>query len=334
MALGLCLSSAAWAGKAKPEVEVSGLLFAHYGYLLSEEADGYNEFDIDRVYLTAKGRLNPRLSVRVTTDVGRAEPQEMDTNSDGEPDTEIPADEKIQVVLKYAYLEWRLSDKIKMRFGSASTGFIGLYDRFWGQRYIAKALTDETKILDSADIGVHAMGRHRDGLISWHAGVLNGEGYGSMETNSAKAMQARLTVDPIVAGGNASLPISAFISQDVMAPDEVDSVRVLAGSVGFAMDFATLWGEYVMQSEGEVNGSGFSVTVMPKIPDVLNIVSRYERWDPDDEVEQDAADTIKVGLARDFFTKVSGALLYERTSFEAEPDTPEHGVFVRMQAGF
>ena len=29
LALGLCLSSAAWAGKAKPEVEVSGLLFAH-----------------------------------------------------------------------------------------------------------------------------------------------------------------------------------------------------------------------------------------------------------------------------------------------------------------
>lgn len=317
----------------KPRIEWGALIFAHYGYMLGEEAENYNEFDIDRAYLTARSKLSNNLGVRFTTEVGRAEPQGVDVDGDGSDDLEVPEDEKIRVFLKYAYLEWGVSHDVKLRFGSAGTGFVGYYDDFWGQRYIAKSLTDDNSILDSADIGVHALGTHADGLFSWQSSVVNGEGYGSAEVSATKALQVRVTVDPM-ASGESRLPISAFISQDVMAPDEEDPTTTLAGSGGYSMEYLTLWGEYVVQSQADLTGAGFSATIMPKVPDVLNILARYDHWDPDGETEQDAETTIRTGITRDFLKKVSGALTYERTTTQAALDVPDHGVYIRMQAGF
>ncbi len=79
-----------------PSVDLGGLLYAHYGYLLDEEAHGYNEFDIDRVYLTARSKLGKGFSARVTTDMGR---------TGSEDDT------RIRTYLKYAYLETKLNDE-------------------------------------------------------------------------------------------------------------------------------------------------------------------------------------------------------------------------------
>ena len=332
IAAGLILSPSALAGD-KPEIKWSGKVYAHYGYMLGEEAEKYNEFDIDRVYLTAKAKLDSDLSVRVTTDIGRAKPQGADVDGDGSEDIEVPEDEKLRVFLKYAYLEWAAADSVKLRFGAAGTAFVGYYDKFWGQRYLAKAFTDDNKILDSSDIGIQALGKISDGLVTWQAGVINGDGYGKAEASSTKAVQGRVTVDPM-SGGDSSLPITVFAQQDVMAPDGEDPVRVLAGAAGYKMDNLTFWGEYVLQSEGEVSGSGYSVTLIPRIPDVLNVIARYDHWDPDSDTDGDAETTIRAGVSRDFLKKVSGALTYERTTLEAAKDTPEHGVFVRMQAGF
>ena len=334
VAAGLMFSSSSIAGD-KPEIKWGGKIYAHYGYMLGEDAEKYNEFDIDRVYLTAKAKLDSNLSVRVTTDIGRAKPQEVEvTGEGGESATvEVPEDEKLRVFLKYAYLEWAAADSVKLRFGAAGTAFVGYYDKFWGQRYLAKSFTDDQKILDSSDIGIHALGKISDGLVTWQAGVINGDGYGSAEASSTKAVQGRVTVDPM-SGGDSSLPITVFAQQDVMAPDGEDPVRVLAGAAGYKMDYLTFWGEYVLQSEGDASGSGYSVTLMPKIPDVLNVIARYDHWDPNADADGDAETMIRAGVSRDFLKKVSGAVIYERTTLESAKDAPEHGVFVRMQAGF
>ena len=332
IAAGLMVSFSTFAAD-KPEIKWSGTVYAHYGYMLGEEAEQYNEFDIDRVYLTARSQLSSDLSVRVTTDVGRAAPQGVDTNGDGSEDIEVPEDEKIRVFLKYAYLEWAASDSVMLRFGSAGTPFIGYYDKFWGQRYLAKSFTDNNKILDSADIGIHALGQISDGLVSWQTSIVNGEGYGKAEANATKALQGRVTLDPMFSGDN-SLPITVFASQDVMAPDGEDPVRVLAGAAGYKMEHLTFWGEYVVQSEGDISGSGYSITVIPKIPGVLNLIARYDHWDPDSDTAGDAEATIRAGVARDFLKKVSAGLTYERTTLESAKDQPEHGVFLRMQVGF
>jgi hypothetical protein len=90
----------------------------------------------------------------------------------------------------------------------------------------------------------------------------------------------------------------------------------------------------VIQRQADTQGFGYSATVMPTFPDVLNLIARFDVWDPDADTMNDDRRKIIAGVSHDFLKKVSAALTYERTTQEAEPDAPEHGIFVHMQAGF
>ena len=317
------MAQPAFAGD-KADVSLSGKMYAHYGFNLSEVPfDGYeegdprpNEFDIDRVYLTSKVKMNDTVSARITTDVGR-------TN-----------DKKLELFIKYAYLQVKATDDIKLQFGAAGTAYVGMYDKFWGHRWLAKSFTDQEKILDSADLGVHASGAHADGLVSWGAAVVNGAGYGNPEDDASKAAQARLTVDPLKSGGEMSLPFTVFASKDVYTFEGEEGTTTLVGSVGFDHDVVTVWGEYVTTDDGDINGAGLSATLVGKVKDVADVVVRYDSWDPDTEIEEDAHTVLRAGVTHDFAKKISAGVMYEVTTLEALPDEPSKGVFVRMQAGF
>jgi hypothetical protein len=318
------------------KVQWGGVIFAYYKYTLGEAAEGHNEFDIVRGYLSAQTKLNERFSAKIQTDVGRETAPSMDTDGDGTADIELSQDEKIRLFLKNAYLQWAIHDEVDLRFGVAGTGFIGVYDKFWGQRYIAKSFTDDVNVLDSADIGVQALGQHSDGLVSWQASFINGEGYDRAEIDAAKTVQARFTLNP-TAHSEHQLPITVFVSRDVMTPDSdnaTDPVTLLAPAVAYANTYLKLWAELVVRRQADTQGLGYSATVMPTFPDVLNLIARYDVWDPDSDTMDDGQSKIIAGASHDFLKKVSVALTYERTTLEAEPDAPEHGIFVRMQAGF
>ena len=175
-----------------------------------------------------------------------------------------------------AYLQVKATDDIKLQFGAAGTAYVGMYDKFWGHRWLAKSFTDQEKILDSADLGVHASGAHADGLVSWGAAVVNGAGYGNPEDDASKAAQARLTVDPLKSGGEMSLPFTVFASKDVYTFEDEEGTTTLVGSVGFDHDVVTVWGEYVTTDDGDINGAGLSATLVGKVKDVANVVVRYD----------------------------------------------------------
>jgi hypothetical protein len=305
-----------------PEVKTGGLVFAHYGYDLTETpSEEYqsgdprpNAFDIDRVYLNFKTKIDDTFSVRITSDVGR-------TN-----------DKKLELFLKYAYLQVKASDEIKLRFGSAGTPQVGFSDKFWGQRWLAKSFADQEKILSSADLGIFALGSHADGLFSWSTAIINGEGYGSPESDTDKAAQVRLTVDPL--NGDIKLPVSIFASRDVFTHEDIDPTTTMVASVGLAHEYVNVWGEYVTDTAGELGGAGVSTNVIVKVPDMFNVVARYDMWDPDTDTETDAHATTRVGITKDFAKKISAGLMYEQTQEEADMENPNKGIFLRMQAGF
>ena len=108
LAIGLLSTSALAQSEKNEPTKVNGVIFGHWGMDLSEEAHYANEFDIDRVYLSARRKLGDSLAIRVTTDVAREKDQ--------------PEDEKIRLYLKYAYLEWKDAlPGVKFRFGAAGT---------------------------------------------------------------------------------------------------------------------------------------------------------------------------------------------------------------------
>jgi len=333
----LFASSISYAEEFEPSVDVSGLIFAGYGLDLSDGAEGESEFLLDRTYLTVRGNITEALSTRLTLDVGRAKPQTITVpdGAGGEVEIDVPEDTKFRYYMKYAYLQWKTPiSGVKMQFGAAGSPLVGYGDKFWGHRYVSKAFTDRNKILSSSVIGLHFVGSYADSPISWQANLINGEGYGSPEDGSDKTSQLRISADLLSGSDAGSLPVTVFGSTEFLTAEDDDPTTVLVGAGGYKMSHFLLWGEYVMELEGDVTGSGYSAVVMPRIPEVGSLFMRYDYWDPNTDADLDASTTIIAGVSRDFARKVSAATTYERETAEAASDTPSHGVFIHAQAGF
>ena len=315
---------------AKPasHVKVGGKIVTHYEMDLTEGADKANEFAIKRVYITAKAKITDTLSTRVTTDVGRLKSQHSHNDDGAEVEGE---DTKLTPFIKYAYLQWKAPvDGVKLQFGAAGTGWTGLYDKFWGRRWVSKSFADHNKVLSTSDLGVHAKGSHKDGFVQWHGGLINGSGYGKSEGDKAKTAQLRLTVDPM-AGSDSQLPISAFVSHDVGAED--DPATVMAGGLGYKSSLGLAWFEFLNRSQGDLASQGLSVSVVPHLGDVASLLLRLDQWDPNTDTGDDGVRRVLAGVTKNFAKKIDAGLLYERSQQESQDD-PQHGVFVRVQAGF
>lgn len=320
--LSLALAPSALAAEDKPlDIKFDGVLFAQYGYDLTdtgaEATDGFNAFDLTRAYAGFRVDKGPHLAVRLLLDAGR--------NVDNT---------KQWVFVKNAYVEWKdPAPGLKLQAGMVGSPWTVFYDNFWGARYVSKSFADQFKVLQTADFGVSAQGNHAKGLVDWTAVAVNGEGYASPEIDQTKTFQGRLTIDPMAKGEKNNLPISGIVSYST-APYKGDATLVYGGAVGFRHDYVLVWGEYIGQSTGDLSAGGYSAVVMPKIPDVLNVIVRYDHWDPDADTDKDGTNRIVGGLSHDFVKRTSLALTYERTTLEALPDDPIHGVFVKGQAGF
>jgi hypothetical protein len=319
---------AADAAPEKPTVEVGGLVFSHYAYVLTDGADGYNEFGIDRAYFIAKAKITKRIGARITLDAGRLDPL---VTTAGETYT---LDTKYRVFLKHAWLEWKdWAPGMSVKAGMIDTPMVPWEEKFLGTRYIGKVFADDQKQFGSADLGVNIGGEHAGGVVSWTAGVYNGEGYDKPETNSGKALEARITVDPLGKNDKMKLPITGFVDYNSQGPD-ADAILLYEASLGYKMKFVTIYGEYLGKSQGDVSGSGYSATLLPGMPKYGYLVARYDHFDPDGSVDKDGNDKLVIGAGHDFFDKVSLAATYERVTPEAAPDTPGHGVYLHLQAGF
>jgi len=312
--------------KPKPEVEVGGMIFAHYGVNLTDGAENFNEFAIDRAYLTAKAKITPHLGARLTLDADRMKPVETDTGA-------FTYDTKYRIFLKHAYLEWKdFAPGMKVRAGMTDTPYQPLADQFWDHRYVEKGLADEQGLVSTSDLGISIGGTHAKGLVDWTAGVYNGEGYSKIEVDSGKSIEARLTIDPLARGEKFQLPLTGFV--DYHMNQDADPTITYVGAAGFKMPYVWVWGEYLGKSQGAVNGSGFSAALLPGVPKVARAIFRYDHWDPSTDTDKDATDKIVGGVSHNFTDKIALAATYERVTAEAAPDAPGHGIFLHLQAGF
>ncbi|MBN1337316.1 MAG: hypothetical protein JXB39_15265 [Deltaproteobacteria bacterium] len=327
----LLLSSLALAADpgAKPDtpaVKVGGTIYTHFGYDLSEGADGYNAFALDRAYLTATAKLPEGFGARVTLDTDRVSSTSLPDGST------VTVDTKYRTYVKYAYVHWREAHTgIQARAGVVDTPYAPFYDSFMKIRYITKGFADRNKILDTADIGAGLQGTHAKGLLEWNAALLNGEGYGKPESDAGKAVQARITLDPLASGGEMNLPVTGFVSYS--GEQDADPVITALGAVGFKQGHVAAWAEVLTILEGDTTTLGWSGTLHPVLPDVGGLLVRYDHLDPDTEQDRDASDTLIAGVTHDFVPKVSLAATYERTTRE-DDSNPSHGAFLRFQAGF
>lgn len=300
-----------------PPVKVGALLFAHYGYNLTEGAGSANSFDLDRAHLSAQSQMTEHFGAKLLLDAARLD--------------DVAADTKVRIFVKQAWLEASSGKEIKARIGVVDTGYVGYAEGFIGGRYIAKTMADDQKVLSTADFGVNAQGEEAGGLLSWHAALVNGEGFSKPELDAGKTGQARVSVNPLAKSEKLALPITGFVSYAI-PPKGGDSVLVYAGAIGVKVPYVHGWFEYLGKSTAGVSSGGFSATVNPRVPKVGNVILRLDRFDPNASATGDSFMKMIGGVSHDFLAQTSVALTYERT--QPETGAATHGMFVHMQAGF
>jgi hypothetical protein len=330
LALILSIAHAADEAPAPPKfpvVKPGGMIFARYQFDLTDGAEMANAFAIDRVYLRTDVAINKRFAARITLDADRMKPL---TFGDG---TEATFDTKYRVFVKHAYLAVKDLGPLELRAGMIDTPYSPYYDAFSGNRYITESFAKNAGLVETADLGVALLGKHGDGLVDWNVSLLNGEGYGKVEVDAGKAVQARISVDPLAKMEDRELPITAFASYSGHPTTGVPTF-LYAGAVGFQMPRLLVWAEGIGQMEGNVSGFGYSATLNPRLPKYAGLVFRYDHWDPDMATDDDGETLLIGGVEKDFLEKVAVAVTYERSWADATPEAPEHGIVVHMQAGF
>jgi hypothetical protein len=162
---------------------VGGRLFANVSYIdqtsngVDTDAKGFGT-EVKRGYLVFDHTFDDTWSANITTDFNYS-------SVDGET----------QIFIKKAYVQAKLSDEAVFRVGSADMPWNPYGEAFYGFRYIDPTLVDRTKFINTADWGVHFLGKH--GMLRYAASVVNGGGYKNPTRSDGVDLEARLGLEPV-----------------------------------------------------------------------------------------------------------------------------------------
>ncbi len=132
-------------------------------------------FDIKRFYVGVDHKFDDMFSANVTTDVNYQS-----------------AIGQTSIFLKKAYLQIKQSDALVVRIGAADMPWIPNDEDIYGYRFVENTLIDRVKFGNSADWGVHAMGKAWDGLVNYQVSLVAGSGYKKPLRSKQPDLEARV----------------------------------------------------------------------------------------------------------------------------------------------
>jgi hypothetical protein len=320
--------------KGVKDLDVGALWYISYQYGESG-GDHPNKFVVKRGYIDITKKMAPWLEARVTPDVY------MDSTGDA------------KVRLKYIYAKFKSAAdgalyKPWLEFGQVHMPWLDFEEHVNYYRLQDTMMSERNKNFNSSDFGLTAGGllggempdeykktvndKYAGRYGSFAAGVYNGGGYHAQEMNENKAVEGRLTVRPVpdqIPGLQVSY-FGVYGEGNVAPTDEMDPPdwRFNLGMVSYEHKRVTLTGTY-LKATGNQSGtavdaageavcqSGYSLFGEFKIPEQKSsVIGRWDHYDPNDDVKNDAQDRLIVGYA--YHLPMGSMVLvdYEHLSFE------------------
>ncbi|MDX8412222.1 MAG: hypothetical protein R8K46_10205 [Mariprofundaceae bacterium] len=174
------------------KLTIGGKAFINYTYGNSEKTVGGTTTDnpdstglaVDRFYLTTKYYANKTWMGRITMDVNN----EQDHSA---------LKRRMNVFLKYAYIEGNFMPEARVRIGLSHTPWIDYEQHLWKHRYVSKVASDHFKFDDSADYGLGLKGKLADGMVQYWLVAVNGGGYSKPNKSEGVDINGRLTLEPV-----------------------------------------------------------------------------------------------------------------------------------------
>ena len=271
---GALSTSAPRTCRAQPTVDIGGLAYFDYTYLINTpvaDAEGWNTFDYRRIYLTTDFTLSDEFSGRV-----RLEAQGKVLTEQGRP----------APFVKDAYLAWQdpIGDGSRLRFGVQPPPVFEVSERTWGYRSLDKTIMDRVGANDSRDFGIRAdVSLAGDGAIRLAGMFANGNGVSpEFDLGRGKHVYVQVQAFP-----NDVLRLSAGTDYEVLdgEGDFRKGILKASGFVGAASESfhggveayyqRTTYDDF-FADEGPLSAFGVSAFGAVNISDQTSLVGRYD----------------------------------------------------------
>jgi len=261
-----------------------GLVFYDYSYQLDKKDDN-NEFELRRVYFTHQRALSDNLSYKFQTDVGR--------NGD---------DGRLTAYLKNAKVDWKTSVGT-ITIGLQGMNIFNVQEKNWGYRFIEKSAMDHRKWASSADLGI---GFSRSFRKNVHFSLLatNGRGYKHSENDSYKKVSTQLVYGSKSIVGKDGYNVGVILTYEPydFASDAGDRTKqnksvaglfaaMTKGKVRVGADYNLL-----KDSGLDITKSLISVYGALAVKPTLNLLVRFDQYDPNTSMDDDGESYIIAGV--------------------------------------
>lgn len=263
--LGFCLSISTLSAQTTNEFKPSGkpevLIFTNFNSSFSN-GENVSKFEVTRAYFGYGYNFSPTLSGRLMMDVGN------------------PGVGKFQMtaLLKYAYVQYQ-KEKLTVKFGMIGTNGYDIQEKFWGYRYIYKSFQDEYGMGPSADLGLSAAYKFNQ-VIGADVIIQNGEGYKTLDNDSALKAGVGLTIHPVK-----SITLRGYY--DTMKKDKANQ-QTTALMAGYANKYFSLGAEYNNQVDNSLKEgqdfSGYSVYGTCFVNSKINLFARYDYLNSENKI--------------------------------------------------
>ncbi|MEO0115794.1 MAG: hypothetical protein ABIK93_10045, partial [candidate division WOR-3 bacterium] len=271
--------NAFWAAETKLSTE----LWSRYTYERVADTTKKSVFSLERGYFRVEPTFTDKIKGRFNLDFFSS-----DKYTDG-----------AGIKLKYAYVEFNEVIPIpesKLVFGLDKNYFGTVYD--WEYVTIEKALEDKEKVASSADYGIFFTGFIPKGFGEYALSLINGEGYSKagskVNVNPAPVVNLRIIPLPGVSLGSSLLYEKAGFLDTIKTA--YDKRMLYAGVARFAFRPIDAWFEYLVRDSAKTKSQGFMIMPILRLVKPLELVFRYDRWDPNTSKEKDAYSTLIGGF--------------------------------------
>jgi len=274
--------------------EVGGNFWFRYHLDRMDESTQRSAFAVERGYIGLAHRWSPEVGGQMTVNVFSS------------PDAAGMTGWNFE--LRDAYLDLGyLIPNGKLRVGLQKNYFGTVYD--WKYMTVRRSLADAVGVVQERDYGVALLGMISEGMGEWTLSVMNGEGFSSgltpLYADKQPAVMANIRFTPMMETmlGFSFLRDKRYVySWDSPSYDPLHRLsyedRTAISVVGrWGGGPISLLGEYIYydypipdrentSQAANVKGSGFSIFPKMRLTEKMEVVGRYDTWDPDKDSDQ------------------------------------------------
>jgi hypothetical protein len=308
------------------EAPIYGYFWVRYTYqnpTTPEVEENANYFSIERGYIRWKTSTKP-VSFSGTVDIT--------SKKDATASTDW------QVRLKYAQADWTLPGigeylpDAKLILGLQKVYF-GIVD-LWEYPVIEKNLDEAEKKMNSAELGVGFYSLLPGGYGEFSVQAFNGNGYTDVvEVNTNKAVVGNLSIVPLP---GVMLKGSYWMAKQPSGDTiitQVDQNRY-TGLLQLKYGPVTVIGEYLGTKDDETNGMGYMGFAELAITKQISILGRYDYFDSDTDVDNNAHSRIIGGLNWSVSDALLTQLNYQIKTYEDTERDSEDMIMLQFKVSY